>query len=474
MAPSHKMNIRANNSLGTKTIRKVVFATLLFVFAAAAQSVNNTGSMPIRNVTVGAVNCNSLNLSATNKQSQISKIYAIAKMKRDIIFLSDIRLSKKKESDIADIHTNFLTNPYNAYTFLYNSTQNKRGTGILISTGACFSEILRIADPQENFLIVLLEDSEGKRMICASIYGPNNYDPDFFANLEQNIRACGNYPVIIGGDWNTITASEPVAQNIECHNMAGLPNSRHIQLVQTLAANLTLVDPFRFLWPNKTDFSYSTKIRNRNNRSRIDFFLVSDTFLAHVENCYIDQHRLTNAFDHRAIHFELKQNKKRKNRAPLINNRILSDPDISIVVRTAVIETYVHHGDRDMVLQAVAHNPPEPYIGRVWALLREAGPDPVHLPDEEVSNELIENRGRNITEIENILAGFNIEHLQYVDLLCPETVFYETLLNNIRNEVTSYQSAIFGKKNRHNTTTRTTTGGQETKFYRKHGAGHCH
>jgi len=66
-----------------------------------------------------SVNCNSLNLSSANKPVQLRKIYAIAKLNCDVIFLSDTRLSKKSTSGcIADLRNNFTTNPYAQYTFI--------------------------------------------------------------------------------------------------------------------------------------------------------------------------------------------------------------------------------------------------------------------------------------------------------------------------------------------------------------------
>jgi hypothetical protein len=72
-------------------------------------------------------------MSNSSKWNQNIKIYGITKLKADVIFLSDIRLSNKNlVSAKNDVERIFATNPYASYTFYENSSMNKRGTGILI------------------------------------------------------------------------------------------------------------------------------------------------------------------------------------------------------------------------------------------------------------------------------------------------------------------------------------------------------
>ena len=119
-------------------------------------------------------------MSSCNKLLQQSKIYGVAKLKTDLIFLSDICVcNKNKVSAANDLCNSFITNPYCSYSFIYNSSQNKRGTGILIKSDIIFSEQARRTDRDENFILVRIE-IKGKILIVGSIYGPNKTDPDFF------------------------------------------------------------------------------------------------------------------------------------------------------------------------------------------------------------------------------------------------------------------------------------------------------
>jgi len=189
---------------------------------------------------------------------------------------------------------------------------------------------------EENFLALLLEDPTGNRFIICSIYGPNSYNPQFFNLLRTDIRQLGNYPVVIGGDCNCTPSTDPINVNINCFNMIDVPNARQSQLVAELCDELNLADPFRFLHPNKSEFSYVAKNAARPTRSRIDFFLISRTILTEVFYCEIDMTRLTKAFDHNVIYLDFKDRRTKKPTATLrIKPRILRDPDIDTVCKSA-------------------------------------------------------------------------------------------------------------------------------------------
>ena len=74
------------------------------------------------NVTVSAQNCNSLNISSSNR-IMCTKIANIIKLGTDVIFLSDMRLGKRA-TDAAGFFTP-------TYKGLFHSTLTKRGVGIL-------------------------------------------------------------------------------------------------------------------------------------------------------------------------------------------------------------------------------------------------------------------------------------------------------------------------------------------------------
>jgi exonuclease III len=204
-----------------------------------------------------SINCNSLNMSSTGKLNQSVKIYAITKLKTDIIFLSDIRLSNRNLISCSnEINKLFQLNPYGAYKFYFNSTKNKRGTGILIKNNLDVTVLDSIAEPDENFLIQRICVS-GTNLTIGSIYGPNTLDLNFFERLKESLIQRGTDKVIIAGDWNCLYSNDPVNFNIDCLNMANVPNSRHSQQVKNICDELNLLTLTGFSFPiKKTTLTY--------------------------------------------------------------------------------------------------------------------------------------------------------------------------------------------------------------------------
>jgi hypothetical protein len=79
--------------------------------------------------------------------------------------------------------------------------------------------------------------------------------------------------------------------------------------------------------------------------------------------------------------------------------------------------------------------------GRVRNLLREAGPDPKYYVTE-LTNEIIRTRAENLIIINQLINTYPIDLFRNFDLIIGPDLFMETLLNNFRNEITSYQGFI--------------------------------
>jgi hypothetical protein len=121
--------------------------------------------------------------------------------------------------------------------------------------------------------------------------------------------------------------------------MQDIPSLPHSKKIRDLCNAHYLVDPFRVLYPNRRDFSYSPWGNLRRNRSRIDFFLVSSNIVDKVDDCFIKPHTQSKLFDHKAIVLDFCK-KKAPVARPTISNSILRDPDVDIVVKLASLECY--------------------------------------------------------------------------------------------------------------------------------------
>jgi hypothetical protein len=101
---------------------------------------------------LSCINCNSLNSSNTSSLHHKLKMYGIAKLKTDIIFLSDLRLSNSNISVSNQISNTFQCNPYGNYKFFYNSSKSNRGVGILINNSIDFAVVEEQRDGNCNIL----------------------------------------------------------------------------------------------------------------------------------------------------------------------------------------------------------------------------------------------------------------------------------------------------------------------------------
>jgi exonuclease III len=151
------------------------------------------------------------------------KIYGIAKLKSDLIFLSDVRLSNKNlVSAKHDIENMLRCNPYEKYSLITNSTKNKRGVAIMYKS--CLDiQITDTSRSESENILVVRASLKGSQVRLIAIYGPNNNDLNFFNELENFMQADPLMPTIIAGDWNCTISTDNINSNIDCLNMRNPP-----------------------------------------------------------------------------------------------------------------------------------------------------------------------------------------------------------------------------------------------------------
>ncbi len=79
-----------------------------------------------------------------------------------------------------------------------------------------------------------ITEINGITVILGSIYGPNIRENNFFVNLSNSIERLGDFPVVIGGDWNATLSCIPVDDNPDVLNMRDLPNLHHSRKISEL------------------------------------------------------------------------------------------------------------------------------------------------------------------------------------------------------------------------------------------------
>jgi hypothetical protein len=133
---------RANKKVSHTTgiLKLLLYSIPLLLVVSGMVDILQPDICTCTGLSFACINVNSLNMSQANKPAQLRKLYGVLKLKTDIIFISDTRISNRNlissENDLTSI---FRNNQYGSYSTFFNSTSNKRGVGILISNKISYS-----------------------------------------------------------------------------------------------------------------------------------------------------------------------------------------------------------------------------------------------------------------------------------------------------------------------------------------------
>jgi len=388
-----------------------------------------------------------MNISTKNDIT-VQKIIAICSLKTDIIFLSDMRLNTSKQiSALHDLEKNFF---FNGYKLFHNSTLSNRGVGILFKKDLndnIFTVIRTIKEPDCNNLIMHVSINN-RELVLVSVYGPNHDNElEFFNVLQTNLHNF-HCPVIAGGDWNATLDNSEVGVNVDVVNMRNIPSIRRSNKIIDLCTSLSLVDPYRFLYPSNKEYTFIPSSRVEHNRSRLDFFLVSHCFLNKPIRCTIPHSLTSTLFDHKSISVFV--DGKKKFRKGIVKDNILDAPDLTQHVRSAVFECYLQHwtpgNNRDgTVTPAGEVEVLLGSIGRIAALLLDIQNIEIRCAENGTVNDLddllIAGKCAEIQLIFEELPDLNF--FENLCLGCGPDVFFQTLINCIKNNTLAHQAHIF-------------------------------
>ncbi len=279
----------------------------------------------------------SLNVSTRNSKTDL-KFLAVTKKNFDVIFLSDTSLNSDKQN--ASLHDLVKKLLHKGYNFIHNSKGASRGVAILIKKSLPWNIHRKISDIGDNFLIIDVTIS-GKRFTLASIYGTNNDYMLFYDNLLEGLRAVGNTSIVVGGDWNAIWDPSPVQSNIDVINMNSIPSKRRSEKLNAIARSLSLTDPYRYLYPIRREYTFIPNIIGNRNRSRLDFFLVSENIIHDCKTVSIPHNLASKTFDHKNVEICFQHGSKKPNQT--IKDTILKDPLLEVTMRAHAFDCYNNH-----------------------------------------------------------------------------------------------------------------------------------
>jgi hypothetical protein len=134
----------------------------------------------------------------------------------------------------------------------------------------------------------------------------------------------------------------PLQVNIDVFCMSAIPNPKNSELLDNLCERFNLSDPYRILYLSKRDYSYVPFGNVRLNRSRLDFFIVSQNILREITDCCIDHSVSCKLFDHKRVTFTAKFETPNSVKTDRLGNNYLNDILMMANVELAARKTAIY------------------------------------------------------------------------------------------------------------------------------------
>ena len=224
------------------------------------------------NLNISTLNVNSFNVSTMGgKMSKtFIKIEGVTGKKADILFMCDCRMGRKSK----EVEKMFNLSRNGKYKMYINSNAESRGVAIAIKASIyhVVNNIFKDVDGNIISMEVKIQDTV-INLVC--VYGPNSNDVDFFRGLKARCDYNG-CPTIMGGDFNTVIDNRGGDLAIDRLGEGACPNLQNSRFLNEWIEEGEMVDPFRVLYPEKIEFSFTSFRRVDNiGKKRLDFFLIS-------------------------------------------------------------------------------------------------------------------------------------------------------------------------------------------------------
>jgi hypothetical protein len=173
--------------------------------------------------------------------------------------------------------------------------------------------------------------------------------------------------------------------------------------------------------------------------------LVSKNISNGISICDIKPNVQSKMFDHKAIVLDFKAPPP-KVTIPTISSKIINDACVALLVEISALETFLTYSAE---LTELVKAERLAVLGRCRKLLRDLGPDPGIADGGNLhAGAANEDREEKIQEIKNLLSAFVHNQIFNSELIIPADEFFETYVNNIRNDVISHQSYVTELKKR--------------------------
>ena len=215
----------------------------------------------------------------------------LKKMEPDILCLQETKAQAEQVTEALN-----LANEY----FIYSNSALRKGysgTAILTKTRPISaSNIIGITEHDSEGRVLCLEY---EKFFLVNVYVPNSgselnrlkyrqeWDLAFFGYLKNLEKT---KPVVVCGDLNVAHKSIDLARPKQNYNKSAGYMQEEIDGMDRLTQG-GLVDSFRYFYPKEINkyswWSYRGGAREKNVGWRIDYFLVSESFIPSVKNAFI-------------------------------------------------------------------------------------------------------------------------------------------------------------------------------------------
>ena len=221
----------------------------------------------------------------------------------------------------------FWTNEWGGRTFFSHGETNAKGVAILIHPSYAGKILDSKGDLEGRWQKITVQENEFNITIF-NIYAPNKNSPDFFKEIEMEIRENTNNNIMLMGDFN-FTFDNDLDRLNTYHN-----NNKMKEFVQGVMSEYMLDDLWRIR--HETEKAYSWYKHSDHDQtvkaSRIDHCLATPGIRESLHDIYFLNSEQS---DHRALMavFEIKS----RDRGPgywKLNSSILDDPSMSYKNRT--------------------------------------------------------------------------------------------------------------------------------------------
>ena len=197
--------------------------------------------------------------------------YYLHSKKYDVIFLQETHAIKAEEK--------MWTTQWGGKIWFSNGSKVARGVAIMFNhkLDATVHNVIR---DQEGRSVILYATINNIKFSLTSLYAPNIDSPSFFQCTFKEIHRFSPDQVVIAGDFNLALDSRLDRSGCSTNN-----DKSAIWLNQHFA-NENLTDAWRWKHPDLNGYTWR-RLKPSPKFSRLDYFIISDTFLQYINNIQV-------------------------------------------------------------------------------------------------------------------------------------------------------------------------------------------